>query len=105
MSREHDVGRLQIAVDDAGTVYSAQRVGNLSGSRQRLVEWHRSAAQPLLHRGAVEPFRHEIGDVALVIEIVHRADVRMSERRGCPALLARTAGVGLDQPPRRLAVP
>jgi hypothetical protein len=40
VSPQHDVRRLQVAVDDAGVVSGLERVGNLRRQGERLVERH-----------------------------------------------------------------
>ena len=42
-----DVGGLEIAMDDALFVRGLQRIGQLAGNRERLVERHRAARQTL----------------------------------------------------------
>ena len=44
-SREHDVARLQIAVDDAGAVRAVERVGDLGAEPQHLGGGQRAPAR------------------------------------------------------------
>ena len=43
---QHDIGRLQITVDDAGRVRRSQRIGDLPRGTDRLFRWQRSFEQP-----------------------------------------------------------
>ena len=48
VGRDHDVGRLEVAVDDPGGVGPGQPVGDLDGVAERLVELHPLAADQLV---------------------------------------------------------
>ena len=77
--RQHDVARLEIAMDDAGAVRSRERVGNLNPDLQRLVERQRTLLQPLFERLALQVLHDQEVDPVLAADVVHGADVRMTE--------------------------
>ena len=60
--REHDVGRLQVAVDDALAVRGRERVGDLAAEPKDLAERQRAASEPLRERLTLEQFQDEILD-------------------------------------------
>ena len=57
--RDFDVGRLQIAMDDALFVRRLERVGHLKRELERVVNWKWSALQALVERVALDQFHHE----------------------------------------------
>src|SRR6185369_317774 len=75
--RDHHVRRLQIAMDNMLTMCLVQRVGDLGAVPQNLGQRHRSAAQALLDRLAVEQLQYQV----VVTDVVQRADVRMIQAR------------------------
>src|SRR5262249_353618 len=89
--RDDDVGRLEIAVDEAALVRGVEGVGNLTGDRDGLTRRQRSPADAIGERLAVDQFQHERGDAGALLETVDRRDVRMIERRE-HARLALEAG-------------
>ena len=80
VGRDLDVGRLQIAMDDAVLVRRFERLGNLPRDRQRFVDGQRAARDPVGERVALDQLQDERVDVAAVLEPVDRRDVRMVER-------------------------
>ena len=66
-----DVGRLQIAVDDAFAVRGIQRIGNLDGVLQRLIERQRP-----FERLALDVLHHQV----VRADVVELADVGMIQR-------------------------
>ena len=99
-----DVGRLQIAMDDALLVRRFERLGDLLRDRQRLVERDRRRARSARERSS--PSTSSMTSAvksARLLEAVDRRDVRMIERgerlrlraesaRGDPASAANAAG-------------
>jgi len=77
VARDHHVGRLQIAMDDALFVRGVERVQDLLGQLERLSERHRSV-QPL----ALDVLHDEV----VGADVVKRTDVRMVHRRDGPSL-------------------
>ena len=101
--RQHDVARLQVAMDDPRAVRLVERVRDLNRERQGLVERHRAfPSQPVRERLAFEILHHQEVDAILVADVVQRADVRMIQRgdrrasrsnrsRNCGSVRARAA--------------
>ena len=58
-----------------------QRVCDLDGNGQRLIEWQRALLQPLGQRFPVEVLHDEVVDAVLLADIEDRADVGMAEGR------------------------
>jgi hypothetical protein len=83
---QHDVGRLQVAVDDPVLVRRLQPVGDLAGDPHDLVRRHR----PLLHAPAqvlpLHQLHHQEADPAFLLETVDRGDVGMLQAGQGPRL-------------------
>jgi hypothetical protein len=77
--RQHDIGRLQIAVHDPLPVGAVQRSGNLDRDAQRLIDGERPTAKTFRKRLALQVLHDEEVDVVLAADVVERADVRMLE--------------------------
>ena len=75
--REHDVARLQIAVNDAVTVCSVERLGDLGGDGQGPLERQRAARQFGRERLAIEQLHHQERHAVLLADVEQGADVRM----------------------------
>jgi hypothetical protein len=88
---DEDVGRFDIAVDDAGLVGGLQRLGDLDGEAGRLVGGHRAALDPPFESLAgAEGHRDEELPLGRLSDIEYRADMGVVEARG-RAGLAREA--------------
>ena len=82
--RQENIGRLNVAVDDAFFVRGIQGVGGLDTDAHQIVHRNRAAADPLAQRLALQQFH---GDEVMAVGFVHLmngADVGMAERRGRP---------------------
>src|SRR5205085_6070634 len=79
--REHDVGRLQIAMDDSFAVRAVERRRDLDAVAKDLIERQRSFAQSIGERFAVEELHDEKVHAVVEANVVQRADVRMIELR------------------------
>ncbi len=75
--RQHDVGRLQIAMDDARAMRFVERIGDVDRVRHRFVERQRSISQPRGQRFSLDQFHHQEVDAVVLADVVQRADVRM----------------------------
>ena len=78
--RDHDVLRLDVAVDDAVRVRVLERFCNLRGIAQRLLRAeHAALREALLERHALDELHDDILRITAVSHIVHRDDVRLRE--------------------------
>ena len=68
-----DVGRLQIAVDDALLVRRLECLGDLSRDRQRLVDWHRPVGEAIARASPFDQLHDERVATAGRFEAVDRA--------------------------------
>ena len=85
--REFEIGRLQIAMDDALAVCGVEGIGNLPGDRQRFIEGQASvgdascAARELVgQRRPLDQLHDNRRRASGVLEAVNRGDVRMIQR-------------------------
>jgi hypothetical protein len=114
-----DVGRLEVAMDDALLVGRLERFRDLAGERQCFVERHRSAREMFRERLALDEFHHqrpdgggsartgrlpvspaERGQCGGLFEPVDLCDVRMIERREHPGFALEpheAIGVGSER--------
>jgi hypothetical protein len=95
--RQLDVGRLQVAVDDAALVRRLDGRGDPSGHPQCLLHLHPARAQPLLQRLPLDQLQHREADAVGFLEAVNRRDVGMRDRRQDPRLplqLRQPLGIG-----------
>ena len=82
--RHEDVGRLDVAMDDAGPVGGVERVGDVGGDGEQVGDWQRTGAQPILQRLAFEPLHGDERRSGVLADLVDGADMRMVERRSRP---------------------
>ena len=75
--RQHDVLRLEIAMDDVLLMRLVQRVHDLARDLQGVVEWQRSTRESIGERLALEVLEDEIPHAVLFPDVVKRADVRV----------------------------
>ena len=79
---QEDVGRLDVAMNDAGLVRRGDATRDLDDDVEGLVNRRRPAGDPLLERLAfVIGHGQEHAAVGALVDLVDRADVRMIERR------------------------
>ena len=73
---DHDVGRLQIAMDDAARVRGRQRVGDGNGDAQHLAQAHAVARDERIEALAAHVLHHDEVDAVGRLDLVNRDDVR-----------------------------
>ena len=93
--QQHDVGGLQVAVDDALTVRPRQRIGNLRPALEGLCQRQRASAQAPQQRVALEMLHHQEVNCPPTglfgADIVKRADIRVVEGRDGACLVLESA--------------
>jgi hypothetical protein len=72
---QHDVGGLQVAVNDAGAMGLVERVADLCRDRQRLLNRHRAACDPLRQRFPRQQLHDQKSRPIVLPDVVERADV------------------------------
>ncbi len=92
VAREKEVLRLQIAVDDPFVVSRGQRSRDLDPQTCGLGDGERTARQGLVKALSLEELRDQIGDAALVPDVVYRENVRMVQSRSGPCFELETPG-------------
>ncbi len=95
-----DIRGFQVAVDDALLVRRFERVGNLGGDRQRLLERHRSARDDVREVLTLDQFHGQGAHAVELFEAVDLGDVRVIEggERLCLTREPRQAiGIGSEQ--------
>jgi hypothetical protein len=91
VSADLDVGRLEVAVDHAGSVRGFEPFRDLSGDLDRLVERERSAFEAFGEVLALDELHGEEADLTFVVQTVNRGDSRVVQR-GQQLRLALQAG-------------
>ena len=82
-SRHHDIGGLDVAVNDAGIVRCRETARDLRDDGRRFVEAQRTACDPLSKRLAVVVcHRQKHSALGRFVDLVDRADVRVIQRGG-----------------------
>ena len=102
---EHDVARLDVAMDDPQPVGGGERIGEIDGVAQGLVEAEGPAREPIGERLPFAVLHHQEVDAVLVSHVVERADVRMVQRGDRPRLAIEAlapGGIGHVIGPRTL---
>jgi hypothetical protein len=97
---ELDVGRLQVAMDDALRVGRLERIDHLRRNRQCLVERQRACRQAVGERWPVDQLEHQRRRVAGRLEAIDRGDVGMVQRGqqlGFAAEPHQSIGVGEER--------
>ena len=81
--REHDVGRLDVAVDDPRRVRGRERARDVHRVAQRLVHRQRPLREQAVERAALHVLhRDAVRAVGRLVDVVDGDDVRVIERRG-----------------------
>src|SRR5262249_17512672 len=75
---DHDVVRLDVAVDYAARMSRRDRVGDLNGDRERAQDVHRPPRYDLLERAAFGVRHDDVEQPVSLSDVVYRADVRVS---------------------------
>jgi hypothetical protein len=78
---DEDVGRLDVAVQDAARVRGVERVGNLHAEPQQHADLERPAVDLARQRAPFEQLHRDEGAPVVLVHLVDGADVRMVERR------------------------
>ena len=76
-ARDHDVPRLEIAMDHASAMRAVERLGDLRAVLENIGQRQRAALEPVGERLALE----QLHDQIVIADVVKRADVRMVELR------------------------
>ena len=76
---DDDVGRLDVAVDQAAAVRRGQRLSDFTRIAHGVVDRQGSAAQPVAQRLPFDVLDDEEVDAVVTADVVERADVRMIE--------------------------
>jgi hypothetical protein len=79
---DEDVGRLDVAVDDARGVSRIQSVEYFHGDGAQRLHIERTIADALLQRRSVQKLHGDEGAPVLLADVVDRADVRVVQRGG-----------------------
>ena len=87
---DKDVGRLDVAMDDAFAVRGVERVGNFDGQVEQQLGVQRLARNAMLQGHAVEEFHRDKRLAVVIADFVNGADVRMVQG-GSGARLATKA--------------
>ncbi len=83
---DHDVGGLDVAMDDSRGMGDRERVGDLLGELDRALQRQAGFGNDLVERTAAHELHDEEVDPVGVIHFVDRDDVRVVERRCGPRL-------------------
>ena len=95
---QHDVLRLDVAMDNAGFVGGRERSRDLDRHVDRFICFHRRARQTLAQRLAVDQFTGNVVSRMIFADLVNGQDVWMIERNDRARFLFETAS---DAPHRR----
>ena len=82
-----NVGRLDVAMHDPLRVRRIQGIGNLDADRKQRIQLHRTVADEMFQRGAVQVFHDDERFAVLLADVINSADIRMAECR-CGSRLA-----------------
>jgi hypothetical protein len=89
--RDLDIGRLQVAVNNALLVRRVQRVGDLMRERDGFIVWESASDQSIGERLTLDELHHEgecgmPGFAGAVFDPVNAGNVRVVQRRQHPGL-------------------
>ncbi len=88
---DEEVGRLDVAVDDAAPVRRLEGVGDLPRQRHDTRGGHRAVLDEVTHGHALEALHDDEGLPLVLAEFVNGADVRVLKRGGEAGLSAESA--------------
>ena len=89
---DEDVGRLDVAVQDAARVRGVERVGNLHGQPQQQADLERASVDLARQRAALEQLHRDERAALVLVHLVDGADVGMVQRRGRARLAQEALG-------------
>ena len=87
---QHDVARLQVAMDHAAAVRLFQPVADLRPNTEHLLQRQPALAQALAQRLAFQVFHDEVTDPVLLADVVEVANVGMAQRRNRARLTVKS---------------
>ena len=90
-TRDKNVCRLDIAMDDAAGVCRVERIGDLDAEREQLLNGHGVATDFLLQRYAIEELHGDEGPPVVLAYVIDGADIRMIEGGGGLGLTQKTS--------------
>jgi hypothetical protein len=91
VSRDEDVLRFQVAMNDAFLMRRGQAARDLHRDVDRAPRRQRSLRQPVAKRLAIEQLRDDEPQTALVADVIQREDIRMVQGRDGAGLLFEPA--------------
>jgi len=83
---EHDILRLEVAMEDAERVRRLETVCDLNTDREHQLDACRTARDQQIQRLAGDELHHDISFFACFADFVDGADIRMLDGRGQPCL-------------------
>ena len=86
---QEDVGRLDVAMDDALGMRRVQRIRHLDAHPEKRAHLHPAARDRLLQRLALQQFHRQVRPPLVVADFVDCADIRMIQRGRRPRLAAK----------------
>ena len=86
-----NIGRLDVAVDDALCVGSVQSIGDLDAQIEHRLDFQRLATDPVPERLALQKFHGDEGSPLGLVNLVNGADVRMIQCRSGLGFALKTA--------------
>jgi len=87
---QHDVARLQVAVDDARAVRLVEALGDPSAIPHHLLDRKASLGETGSQRLALQVFHNDVVDPVLLAEVIELADVGVAELRDGARLALET---------------
>ncbi len=89
VTRDHQILRLQIAMNDSNCVRFGESVGNLRGDGDSFAEWNWARGQQFPHRLPSNQFHGDVVGSVHVTKFINRDDVGMIERAGGAGFLLK----------------
>jgi hypothetical protein len=87
VARDHDVGRLDVAMDDAVGMRRGERGGHLRAVLERCRHWQRALGDDPIERRAFNQLHRDERRAGVLVDVVDRDDVRVVEGGGRARLL------------------